>query len=99
MASNAVRQTPTASPSLYRLSPLFKKGTQMTSPVVLLERPADGVALIRINRPDARNALNMEVRRLIAQHMTELGDDQATRCIVLTGNEKSFAAGADIKEM
>ncbi len=71
----------------------------MTSPVVLLERPADGVALIRINRPDARNALNMEVRRLLAQHMTELGDDQATRCIVLTGNEKSFAAGADIKEM
>ncbi len=71
----------------------------MTSSVVLLERPADGVALIRINRPEARNALNMEVRRLIAQHMTELGDDQATRCIVLTGNEKSFAAGADIKEM
>jgi enoyl-CoA hydratase/carnithine racemase len=71
----------------------------MTASVVLLERPADGVALIRINRPEARNALNMEVRRLIAQHMTELGDDQATRCIVLTGNEKSFAAGADIKEM
>src|SRR5688572_2293278 len=71
----------------------------MTAPVVLLERPADGVGLIRINRPDARNALNMEVRTLLAQYMTELGDDQATRCIVLTGNEKSFAAGADIKEM
>ncbi len=71
----------------------------MTAPVVLLERPADGVALIRINRPEARNALNMEVRKLLAQHMSELGDDDATRCIVLTGNEKSFAAGADIKEM
>ncbi len=71
----------------------------MTDPVVLLERPADGVALIRINRPEARNALNMEVRRIIARYLTELGEDAETRCIVLTGNDKSFAAGADIKEM
>jgi len=71
----------------------------MTDPVVLLEHPAEGVALVRINRPDARNALNMEVRKLIAKHLTELGEDDVTRCIVLTGNAKSFAAGADIKEM
>ncbi|MFN7086695.1 MAG: enoyl-CoA hydratase-related protein [Burkholderiales bacterium] len=71
----------------------------MTTPVVLLERPAAGVALVRINRPEARNALNLEVRRLIAKHLTELGDDEATRCVVLTGNDKAFAAGADIKEM
>ena len=71
----------------------------MTNPVVLLERPADGVALIRINRPEARNALNMEVRRLLAQYLTAASEDAAIRCIVLTGNEKSFAAGADIKEM
>ncbi len=71
----------------------------MTNPVILLERPADGVALIRINRPEARNALNMEVRHLIAQHLTAASEDAAIRCIVLTGNEKSFAAGADIKEM
>ena len=67
--------------------------------LVLIERPAEGVALVRINRPDARNALNMEVRRLIAQNLTAFADDQDVRCIVLTGNEKSFAAGADIKEM
>lgn len=71
----------------------------MTAPVVLLEHPAEGVALVRINRPEARNALNLEVRRLIAKHLTELGEDDTTRCIVLTGNDKSFAAGADIKEM
>jgi enoyl-CoA hydratase len=71
----------------------------MTAPVVLVERPADGVALIRINRPEARNALNMEVRKLIAGYLTEMSDDAATRCIVLTGNDKAFAAGADIKEM
>lgn len=70
----------------------------MSEPV-LLERPADGVALLRINRPEARNALNLEVRKLLARHLSELGEDAATRAIVLTGNEKSFAAGADIKEM
>jgi len=71
----------------------------MTTPVVLLEHPAPGIALVRINRPEARNALNIEVRKLLARHLTELGEDETTRCIVLTGNEKSFAAGADIKEM
>jgi enoyl-CoA hydratase len=69
------------------------------NPVVLVERPAEGVALVRINRPEARNALNMEVRTLIAQHLTEQADDPAVRCIVLAGNDKAFAAGADIKEM
>lgn len=71
----------------------------MTASVVLVEHPAAGVALVRINRPEARNALNIEVRKLLAKSLTELGEDEATRCIVLTGNEKSFAAGADIKEM
>jgi enoyl-CoA hydratase/carnithine racemase len=71
----------------------------MTAAVVVTERPAEGVGLIRINRPEARNALNLEVRKLIGRHLTEMTDDDSVRCIVLTGNEKSFAAGADIKEM
>lgn len=71
----------------------------MTAPVVITERPAGGVGLIRINRPEARNALNLEVRRLIGRYLTEMTDDDSVRCIVLTGNDKAFAAGADIKEM
>ena len=71
----------------------------MTAPVVITERPAEGVGLIRINRPEARNALNLEVRKLIGQYLTEMTDDDTVRCIVLTGNDKAFAAGADIKEM
>jgi enoyl-CoA hydratase len=39
------------------------------------------------------------VRRHLAKHLTEMGEDAAIRCIVLTGNDKAFAAGADIKEM
>src|SRR5690606_18700171 len=71
----------------------------MNAPAVITERPAEGVGLIRINRPEARNALNLEVRRLIGQYLTEVADDDSVRCIVLTGNDKAFAAGADIKEM
>ena len=71
----------------------------MSAPVVLTERPAEGVGLIRINRPEARNALTTEVRRLLGEHLSSMADDPTIRCIVLTGNEKAFAAGADIKEM
>ena len=71
----------------------------MTEPVVLIETPAPGVGLIRINRPDARNALNMEVRRRIVDALNEMTENADIRAIVLTGNSKSFAAGADIKEM
>ena len=67
--------------------------------VVLIERPAEHVALVRINRPEARNALNMQVRQLLAEHIAKLAEERRVRCIVLTGNDKAFAAGADIKEM
>lgn len=66
---------------------------------VLLERPAPGVALLRLNRPDARNALNLTVRQMLADHFRTLGADPETRCIVLTGNAEVFAAGADIRDM
>ena len=71
----------------------------MTAPVVLVESPAPDVGLIRINRPDARNALNMEVRKTLVKALADMTDDANIRAIVLTGNTKSFAAGADIKEM
>ena len=71
----------------------------MSAPQVLVESPADGVRLIRINRPEARNALNLAVRRLLVRHLTEAGEDDSVRCVVITGNDETFAAGGDIKEM
>ncbi|WP_339490856.1 enoyl-CoA hydratase [Pseudomonas sp. EL_65y_Pfl2_R95] len=65
----------------------------------LVERPSTAVALIRLNRPDARNALNQAVREQLAAHFTALGNDPEVRCIVLTGGEQVFAAGADIRDM
>src|SRR5258705_371859 len=66
---------------------------------VVLEHPADGIAVIRLNRPEVRNALNLAVRQKLADRFTELGADEATRCIIITGGEKVFAAGADLRDM
>ena len=60
---------------------------------------ADGVALVRFNRPKALNALNNRVMREIVDALAPLDDDPAVGCFVLIGNERAFAAGADIKEM
>jgi enoyl-CoA hydratase/carnithine racemase len=66
---------------------------------VLLERPSEGIALLRLNRPEQLNALNGALRKLLADHFAQLTADDGVRAIVLTGNEKAFAAGADLKEM
>ncbi|MDQ2090537.1 enoyl-CoA hydratase [Marimonas arenosa] len=59
----------------------------------------DHICLIRLNRPDALNALNSQLLVELAQAMTEAQENERVRCIVLTGSEKAFAAGADIKMM
>ena len=59
----------------------------------------DHVCLIRLNRPEALNALNSQLIGEVADAVAEADADKAVRCIVLTGSEKAFAAGADISEM
>jgi enoyl-CoA hydratase len=68
-------------------------------PEILEERPADGVALLRINRPDVLNALSMSVRALLAELVARLDADPDVRVIVITGDERAFAAGADLGEL
>ncbi|KAF5296876.1 hypothetical protein FQR65_LT19784 [Abscondita terminalis] len=57
------------------------------------------IAIVKINRPEAKNALNTEVRKQLAQVFTELSFDDQIHAIVLTGGDEVFAAGADLKEM
>lgn len=57
------------------------------------------VGLITLNRPKALNALNQDVLREVVAAMEAFEDDARIGAIVLTGSEKAFAAGADIKEM
>ena len=58
-----------------------------------------GCALVQLNRPEVLNAINMKLMEELVSTLEELDNDSEIRCIVLTGNEKAFAAGADIKEM
>ncbi|MCL5777678.1 enoyl-CoA hydratase [Limibaculum sp. FT325] len=59
----------------------------------------DHVALIRLNRPKALNALNSALMRELGEALARADADEDVGAIVITGSEKAFAAGADIKEM
>ncbi|WP_312529377.1 enoyl-CoA hydratase [Paracoccus sp. (in: a-proteobacteria)] len=59
----------------------------------------DYIALIRLNRPDALNALNSELLSELGDALAEADRNEKVRCVVVTGSEKAFAAGADIQEM
>ncbi|HXX08340.1 MAG TPA: enoyl-CoA hydratase-related protein [Pseudolabrys sp.] len=72
----------------------------MTVPEPLLvERPSDEIVVLKINRPQVRNALNLDVRIGLADEVSRGGADSKVRCIIITGSETAFAAGADIGEM
>ena len=59
----------------------------------------DYVALIKLNRPEALNALNTQLMAELAEALRAADKNDKVRAIVITGSEKAFAAGADIKEM
>mgnify|MGYP001195848214 CR=1 FL=1 len=59
----------------------------------------DYTCLVRLNRPEAKNALNQKLMREMAAALTAADKNEKVRCIVVTGSENAFAAGADVKEM
>ncbi|WP_271410030.1 enoyl-CoA hydratase [Pseudomonas sp. Q1-7] len=75
------------------------QGAARPEPTVLLERPHAGVALLRLNRPAVLNALNMVLREELAGHFLQLDRCPQTRVIVISGNARAFAAGADLGEL
>ena len=60
---------------------------------------SEGIALVRLNRPEAMNALNLDLLDELGQALAEAQENEKVSCIVITGSEKAFAAGADIKMM
>ncbi len=66
---------------------------------LIIVTQSDGVALVRFNRPDVLNAINMTLMKELVEVLEGLDQDESVRCIVLTGDDRAFAAGADIKEM
>jgi len=72
----------------------------MTAPdSLLIERPSEDIVIFRLNRPQVRNALNLEVRTLLADELTRHAADTAIRCLIIAGSDSVFAAGADIGDM
>lgn len=71
--------------------------TETSSPPrVRIERSAPGVTLVVLNRSEKRNALDIPMRAAIAEAFKDLAADHETRCVVLTGGDGVFAAGADL---
>lgn len=69
-----------------------------SSPLVLIERHG-AVTLLRLNRPEARNALNAQLAECLRDRLREAEDDPGTRAVVLTGAGTAFCAGADLREL
>ena len=65
----------------------------------ILVSKQDGYALVQLNRPEVLNAISMKLMQELVDALEALDKDDDVRCIILTGNEKAFAAGADINEM
>lgn len=63
---------------------------------LLLDRPAEAVARITLNRPDSRNAMDHELLDGLAELMPALDEGIETRCVILTGQGSAFSAGYDI---
>lgn len=68
-------------------------------PLLLSETPTVGVQLLKLNRPEKRNALVTALLRDIADALDAAAADDSVRCVVVTGTERIFAAGADIGEL
>ena len=71
----------------------------MTMEVTILTETRERVGVIRLNRPKELNALNSELMEQLVAALEAFDGDPAIGCLVITGNERAFAAGADIKEM
>src|SRR5438067_1545419 len=70
----------------------------LVSDTVLFE-VRDAIGIATLNRPQALNALNTELLNSLAAQLEAWDRDAAIRCIIITGSQKAFAAGADVKEM
>ena len=69
------------------------------SDLIIQKEVSEGVRLVQLNRPDARNAFNEALLSQLAQTLQSLNTDQGVRVVVVTGTEAAFGAGGDIGEM
>jgi enoyl-CoA hydratase len=70
-----------------------------SAPILAVSVPADGVKLMRLNRPEKLNALSLELLAALQAALESAERDNNTRCVILTGTGRAFCAGADIGDM
>lgn len=70
----------------------------MTEATVVVDRSASGVATVRIDRPDALNALDLPTKVALRDALAEVAADDGVRCVVLTGTGRAFCVGQDLRE-
>ena len=69
------------------------------APLVLLREDRDGIAILTLNRPQARNSLSEAMLQALGNALTAIGSDRAVRVVVLAANGAAFSAGHDLKEL
>jgi enoyl-CoA hydratase len=69
------------------------------TPLLLVEHPFEGCAVLTLNRPQAANALSIALRRDLTAAIDRLGADPGVRVLLLTGSGKTFCAGLDLKQL
>jgi enoyl-CoA hydratase/carnithine racemase len=67
--------------------------------LLLIARPATGIAVLTLNRPAARNSLSLDMLEALHQAIVLLSDDQTVRAAVIAANGPAFCAGHDLKEL
>jgi enoyl-CoA hydratase len=78
---------------------LLSKEADLPEYATILIETLGRVGLVRLNRPQAYNALNHDLLRELMQSLADFDENEDIGAVVITGNERAFAAGADIKEM
>ncbi|WP_286238426.1 enoyl-CoA hydratase [Neptuniibacter halophilus] len=71
----------------------------MNQEAFLLREDQDGVCILTLNRPDAYNALSMELMKAISEQLDQIAEDLSIRVVVIRGGGKGFCAGHDLKQM
>ncbi|WFD36254.1 enoyl-CoA hydratase [Malassezia cuniculi] len=98
-AAASIRTPFTARATLSTSLPRFTTASEGEFKNILVSSPADGVRLVTLNRPKALNALNSELFHELNAAAEAADEDPSVSAIVITGSDRAFAAGADIKEM
>ena len=80
-------------------TPTAIENTNSAQEELLVRQQDNGVAVVQLNRPQATNALSLSLQAALSTTFTALSADASVRCIVLTGGDKVFAAGGDIRSM